>query len=67
MKNETDVTIVLDRSGSMEAIATDVVGGFNQFLAAQQREPGDCRLTLVQFDNVYETVYAGVPVAEAPS
>lgn len=66
MKHETDVTIILDRSGSMEAIATDVIGAFNQFLAAQQREPGDCRLTLVQFDNVYETVYSSTPIADVP-
>ena len=28
----TDITIVLDRSGSMAAVADDTIGGFNQFL-----------------------------------
>lgn len=66
MKQETDVTIILDRSGSMESIASDVVGGFNRFLADQRAQAGACRLTLVQFDNEYEVVYAGRPIGEAP-
>ena len=35
----TEITIILDRSGSMQSIATDAIGGFNAFLAAQRREP----------------------------
>jgi hypothetical protein len=48
MKHAADVTVILDRSGSMEAIASDVIGGFNRFLKDQQGEPGECRLSLVQ-------------------
>lgn len=66
MSAATDVTVILDRSGSMESIATDVIGSFNVFLATQQRLPGECRLSLVQFDDEYEVVYAGVPIGEAP-
>ena len=66
MKNATDVTVIVDRSGSMQDIASDVIGGFNAFLADQQRQPGHCRLTLVQFDDRYETVYAAQPIGEAP-
>ena len=65
MKHKTDVTVILDRSGSMEAIASDVIGGFNQFLTDQQRQPGECRLTLVQFDDQYEVVYLARPIADA--
>ncbi|MEO8260853.1 MAG: vWA domain-containing protein [Acidobacteriota bacterium] len=65
MKHETDVTVILDRSGSMETIASDVIGGFNQFLTDQQRQDGDCRLTLVQFDDRYEVVYLARPIAGA--
>jgi hypothetical protein len=66
MRHEADITIILDRSGSMASIATDVVGGFNHFVTEQRAQPGDCRLTLVQFDNQYEVVYAGRSIAEAP-
>lgn len=45
------VHFLLDRSGSMSAMAPDVVGGFNVFLANQQAQPGRSRMTLVQFDS----------------
>lgn len=46
------IYFLLDRSGSMQDIETDVIGGFNAFLAAQQADTlGKVRLTLVQFDN----------------
>jgi hypothetical protein len=45
------VSVVLDRSGSMASIASDIVGGFNEFLAEQRRTPGTVRVTLAQFDS----------------
>jgi len=45
------VSFLLDRSGSMNAIRDDVIGGFNRFLREQQARPGECRMTLVQFDS----------------
>lgn len=52
----THIAIILDRSGSMSSIRNDVVGGFNKFLEDQQKVPGRCTVTLVQFDtaNPYE-------------
>jgi Mg-chelatase subunit ChlD len=43
--------ILLDRSGSMESMRDDVVGGFNAFLEEQRRLEGRARVTLVQFDS----------------
>jgi len=50
----------------MEAIASDVIGGFNRFLADQQREGNDASMTLVQFDSqdVHEVLTDGLPIAE---
>ena len=62
----TDITVVLDRSGSMAAVADDTIGGFNQFLLDQKRAPGDGVLTLVQFDNEYEFVHTAKPLADVP-
>lgn len=45
------IYFLLDRSGSMQAMASDVIGGFNAFLAAQQRDGADASMTLVQFDS----------------
>jgi len=45
------IYLLLDRSGSMEAMRGDVIGGFNQFIADQQTNGPDARITLVQFDS----------------
>lgn len=45
------VYFLLDRSGSMESMASDVIGGFNTFLAAQSADGDDALMTLVQFDS----------------
>lgn len=43
--------VLLDRSGSMASMASDVIGGFNQLIAEQQADGPDARITLVQFDS----------------
>jgi hypothetical protein len=57
-ENYTHITVILDRSGSMEGIRDDVIGGFNAFLAEQQAAEGMATMTLVQFDtqNPYEVI-----------
>ena len=57
MKNKTDITIILDRSGSMNSVKSDTIGGFNSFLSEQQNVEGEASLSLVQFDDQYEIVY----------
>ena len=56
----TDITVVLDRSGSMQSIREDTIGGLNAFFADQKKEKGTCLVTLTQFDNEYETIFEGV-------
>lgn len=65
--NKTDITIVLDRSGSMDVVAKDTVGGFNRFIEDQKKMPGEAVLTLVQFDTEYEFVHKGKSISEIPS
>ena len=65
--NRTHIYFLLDRSGSMESIKADTVGGFAAFIAEQCQTPGDCRVTLAQFDNDYEVVYRDRPVADIPT
>lgn len=45
------IHLLLDRSGSMESIRSDVIGAFNAFLADQRALGDGARLTLVQFDS----------------
>jgi len=42
-KGYTHINILLDRTGSMESIRDDVIGGFNTFLKEQQKQPGVAR------------------------
>ena len=62
MRNLTDITIILDRSGSMEFIKEATVLGFNSFLQEQLKSETDAVLTLVQFDHEYKVVYEGVDI-----
>ena len=63
----TDITVLLDRSGSMASVQSDVEGGFARFLEDQRKLPGDCGLSLTQFDSEgIDEVYVARPVAEAP-
>lgn len=66
MSEHTEIVIVLDRSGSMCTIKSDMEGGLNEFIKAQKKEPGECSVTLTQFDTEYEIVFAGKPLQEVP-
>jgi hypothetical protein len=59
--------LVVDRSGSMESIRSDMEGGIKALLREQEEEPGTCLVTLAQFDDQYELLYQAVPVEEVPS
>lgn len=58
--------VLLDRSGSMAAIADDVIGGFNNLIAEQQADGPDALVTLVQFDgsDPQEVLVDAVPILE---
>ena len=63
---QTRIYFLLDRSGSMQSIKSDIEGGFAAFVEEQRRATGECRATLAQFDDVYELVYADRPIADVP-
>ena len=63
----TDLTLIaalLDRSGSMQDCKRATETGFDELIAKQRSEPGEAVVTLSMFDDVYENVYADVPIAE---
>jgi hypothetical protein len=65
-KDYTHIAVILDRTGSMESIRDDTIGGFNAFLKQQKAEPGTATLTLVQFDSQdpYEVIHRFKPINE---
>lgn len=63
-ENLTEIAVVLDRSGSMFQIRSDMVGAFAHFIDEQRKEPGACVVSLYQFDDRFETVYQERAIAE---
>jgi hypothetical protein len=62
----THLYFLLDRSGSMQSIKSDIEGGFAAFVEAQRVGRGECLASLSQFDDTYEVVYTDRPVADVP-
>lgn len=61
-ENLTKIVAILDRSGSMQKVQADTIGGFNNFIEEQKKVPGEATITLIQFNGNYETTYADVPL-----
>jgi len=57
MKTHTDITIILDCSASMELIKSSTIEGFNSFLRAHKSDKINARVTLIQFNQDYKTVF----------
>lgn len=58
-QNYTKIVFIIDRSGSMERIKSDMNGGFKTFIEAQKAANfGTCDVSVYQFDHEFETVFA---------
>jgi hypothetical protein len=53
-KIDTDITVILDKSGSMSSIRDDVIGSFNEFVSKWEKEGVD--LHLYAFNNKVDEV-----------
>ena len=56
-KGYTEIIAIIDKSGSMESIKKDSIGGFNSFVNTQKELEGQANLTLVLFNNQVEIKY----------
>jgi hypothetical protein len=65
-KNLVEIICVIDRSGSMEAIKSDAIGGFNTFLDAQKKLPGEAKMTVVLFNHGYKFIQKGTDIQDVP-
>ena len=64
-KQSTDITMILDRSGSMGRIHEQVIRSFNDFLTEQKAVEGEAKISLIQFDDQYEVNYEGIDIQKA--
>ncbi|MDR3322004.1 MAG: hypothetical protein LBS93_06095 [Synergistaceae bacterium] len=53
----TELVFILDRSGSMEGLEGDTIGGYNAMLARQKSSSGEAVMTTVLFDDRYELLH----------
>ncbi len=61
-ENHSLIVTILDRSGSMDAIKSDAIGGFNSFINSQKELDGTADATLVLFDDQYELLFDTIPL-----
>jgi len=62
--DKTLIAALLDRSGSMETSKLATEDGWRELINAQRLEPGQCSVTLAQFDTVYELLYPPTPIGD---
>ena len=61
-KGLTELVMILDRSGSMQGLEADTIGGFNSMIEKQKKEEGEAYVSVVLFDDDAEVTYDRVPV-----
>jgi uncharacterized protein YegL len=59
--------LIIDRSGSMNAIREEAEHGIRHFVSEQQAVPGRATLSLYQFDTVHDTVHDFTPLDQVPT
>lgn len=59
------IICILDRSGSMNGLTEDTIGGYNSFLDKQKQNPGKAEVTTILFDDQYEIISESVDINEA--
>ena len=64
INNTTELVFVLDRSGSMNGLQSDTIGGFNSLIEKQKREDGIAYVTTVLFDTRFERIHDRLPLNE---
>ena len=63
-QNLTELVFILDRSGSMQGLEKDTIGGFNAMIEKQKKEPGEAFVSTVLFDDQVEVLHDRVPLHE---
>lgn len=63
-QNLVEMVFILDRSGSMEHLTEETIGGFNSLVEKQKNEEGEAAVTTVLFDDMYEILHEHRPIQE---
>ena len=63
-KNLTEIIFILDRSGSMQGLEKDTIGGFNSLIEKQKKIEGDALITTVLFANESKVIHDRIDVKD---
>ena len=63
-QNLTELVFILDRSGSMEGMEDDTIGGFRSMLEKQKEEAGEALVSTLLFDDQCEVLHDRVNLRE---
>ena len=64
-KELAELVFIVDRSGSMSGIASDMEGAIKSVLKDQkENHKGEIRVTFVRFDSEYEEVFSNTPIED---
>jgi len=58
----TELVFILDRSGSMNGLESDTIGGFNGMIAKQKAEGEQVNVTTLLFDDEIEVIHDRFPI-----
>lgn len=61
-ENKTELVFILDRSGSMEGLEGDTIGGFNSMLKRQKETKENVNVTTVLFDDRVDIIHDRFPI-----
>lgn len=64
MNNLLEIVFVVDRSGSMHGMETDIVGGFNSLIREQQEKEQPAYVSAVLFSDTCEVLYDRVKLED---
>ena len=64
--NKTELVFILDRSGSMEPLTDDTIGGFNSVLKEQAGKDGEVLVTTYLFNNHSSMLHDRLPISQVP-
>ncbi len=64
MNNRTELVFIIDRSGSMQGLEADTIGGFNSMIEKQKNEEGECYVSTVLFDDESEVLHDRVELKD---
>lgn len=62
MSNITEIVYLLDKSGSMQGLEKDTIGGFNSMIAKQKKTNEKAFVSTVLFDNNFTVLHDRIPI-----